>query len=290
MVYGGQRKHRRSSRRSRRPRRRARCSAGGVIDAGARLRRRRPALDRADAAGRPRPSTLVAGLAYDDAARAAPRLRELHRPGATPVLGVQGALAPQRDATRSQPRPVRAGHAGSFAERWTLRSRRAPQQRALRVARTTTSSAPNRDDSGSARYSATLPVAGADATQATPRPARSTPRPAAASRRRRSTSSPTAPTAAAASTSRCSLRRTTASRSAPRRALAGGLLTAALFETRTDDEIVTATNVGGRATFQNAGAHAARRLRAGVAARDARDHWRTQLAYTWLDARYRDAF
>ncbi len=71
--------------------------------------------------------------------------------------------------------------------------------------------------------------------------------------------------------------------------VADGLLTAAVFQTRTDDEIVTATNSGGRATFQNAG----RTQRDGVELawlHETRSHWRTQLAYTWLDARYRDGF
>lgn len=69
----------------------------------------------------------------------------------------------------------------------------------------------------------------------------------------------------------------------------GGLLTAAVFETRTQDEIVTATNVGGRASFQNAG----RTRRQGAELgwqHETANHWRTQLAYTWLDARYQDAF
>jgi iron complex outermembrane receptor protein len=71
--------------------------------------------------------------------------------------------------------------------------------------------------------------------------------------------------------------------------VAGGLLTAALFQTRTRDEIVTATNIGGRATFQNAG----RTRRDGFELgwqHETANHWRTQLAYTWLDARYRDTF
>ena len=71
--------------------------------------------------------------------------------------------------------------------------------------------------------------------------------------------------------------------------LGGGLLTAALFQTRTRDEIVTDTNSGGRATFQNAG----RTRRNGFELawqHETANHWRTQLAYTWLDARYRDAF
>jgi iron complex outermembrane receptor protein len=71
--------------------------------------------------------------------------------------------------------------------------------------------------------------------------------------------------------------------------VAGGLLTAAVFQTRTRDEIVTATNVGGRATFQNAG----RTRRDGFELgwqHETATHWRTELAYTWLDARYRDSF
>ena len=72
--------------------------------------------------------------------------------------------------------------------------------------------------------------------------------------------------------------------------LAGGLLTAALFQTRTSDEIVTDTNIGGRATFQNAGQHPARRLRARPGSTRPQTTGAPQLAYTWLDARYSDAF
>ncbi|MEJ8846568.1 TonB-dependent receptor [Variovorax rhizosphaerae] len=71
--------------------------------------------------------------------------------------------------------------------------------------------------------------------------------------------------------------------------LGGGLLTAALFETRTSDEIVTATNVGGRATYQNAGDT----KRDGFELswfHETQSHWRTQVAYTWLNARYSDGF
>lgn len=75
-----------------------------------------------------------------------------------------------------------------------------------------------------------------------------------------------------------------------------GLLTAALFQTRTEDEIVTATNSGGRATYQNAG----RTLRQGLELAwvtrwggvpgGGAGPWRAQTAYTWLDATYRDGF
>jgi iron complex outermembrane receptor protein len=64
---------------------------------------------------------------------------------------------------------------------------------------------------------------------------------------------------------------------------------AALFETRTHDEIVTQTNSGGRSTFQNAGAT---RRRGGELDATAQlgGNWQAQFAQTWLDARYLDAF
>ena len=66
-----------------------------------------------------------------------------------------------------------------------------------------------------------------------------------------------------------------------------GLLTAALFQTNTRDEIVTATNVGGRSTFQNAGRTRRNGLELSWDGRYAQ-HLRTQLSYTFLDAKYRD--
>jgi iron complex outermembrane recepter protein len=65
--------------------------------------------------------------------------------------------------------------------------------------------------------------------------------------------------------------------------------TAAVFQTNTDDEIVTQTNVGGRSTFQNAGTTRRRGVELGLAAHWSRD-WSLQLAQTWLDARYQSGF
>lgn len=70
--------------------------------------------------------------------------------------------------------------------------------------------------------------------------------------------------------------------------LAGGLLTAAVFQTRTDDEIVTATSSGGRATYRNAGRTQRRGVELGWTG-TVRDHWQGQLAYSYLDATYRDS-
>ncbi|MDE2050890.1 MAG: TonB-dependent receptor [Gammaproteobacteria bacterium] len=71
----------------------------------------------------------------------------------------------------------------------------------------------------------------------------------------------------------------------------GGNLTAgiAAFDTLTRNEIVVATNVGGRSTYQNAG----RTRRSGAeASLDLRfaGSWRTQLAYTYIDAIYVDPY
>jgi iron complex outermembrane recepter protein len=64
---------------------------------------------------------------------------------------------------------------------------------------------------------------------------------------------------------------------------------AALFQTQTEDEIVTQTNTGGRSTFQNAGATRRRGLELAWSAASG-PAWKFHLAQTWLDARYRDAF
>ena len=71
--------------------------------------------------------------------------------------------------------------------------------------------------------------------------------------------------------------------------LAGGMVTAALFQTRTDDEIVTATNSGGRSTFQNAGHTQRKGFEVGWDTRFS-GQWQARTAYTWLDATYRDSF
>jgi iron complex outermembrane recepter protein len=65
--------------------------------------------------------------------------------------------------------------------------------------------------------------------------------------------------------------------------------TAAVFQTNTNDEIVTQTNVGGRSTFQNAGETRRRGVELGAAAKWSGD-WSLLLAQTWLDARYQTGF
>ena len=64
---------------------------------------------------------------------------------------------------------------------------------------------------------------------------------------------------------------------------------AALFQTLTQNEIVVDTNLGGRSTYQNSGRT---RRRGAEAALDWHfaDPWHLQLAYTYVDASYRDAY
>lgn len=68
-----------------------------------------------------------------------------------------------------------------------------------------------------------------------------------------------------------------------------GELTAAVFRTDTEREIVTQTNSGGRATYQNAGATRRSGLELGWS-RDWARHLRAQLALSRLDAQYQEAF
>ena len=70
---------------------------------------------------------------------------------------------------------------------------------------------------------------------------------------------------------------------------AWGDVNLALFETRTSNEIATLSNVGGRSTFQNVGSTRRRGLEAAWSA-DLRENLHAQVAYTRLDARYRDTF
>jgi iron complex outermembrane receptor protein len=66
-------------------------------------------------------------------------------------------------------------------------------------------------------------------------------------------------------------------------------LNAAVFNARTTDEIVVASNTGGRSTFQNAGKTRRQGLEAALAGRWAQA-WSTYAALTYLDASYRSPF
>ncbi|MDN8611829.1 TonB-dependent receptor [Variovorax ginsengisoli] len=232
-----------------------------------------------------RPFELVAGLEYN-------KLRE-HRTGyenflgpvARPVLGVQGRLRRNEVNEVYNLDPYVQGN-WRFADRWTLEAgvRRSSvdfdsQDHYIVGA--------NGNDSGSARYTETLPVASLryEATRDL----------ALYTSVGRGFETPTLNELSYRPDGRGGLNFALqpavndSLEVGAKARLAGGLLTAALFKTRTSDEIVTATNIGGRATFQNAG----RTTRDGFELawqHETEDHWRTQLAYTWLDARYSDTF
>ena len=258
--------------------------AGGVID----LSRQYGGVDvrwTAALALADRPLDVVAGLGYDS-------LRERRRgyenylgSVANPVLGVQGRLrrSERNEVWNLDPY---AQATWRFTDRWTLEAgvRRssvhfASNDRYIVGA--------NGDDSGTARYSKTLPVASLR-YQATPDLAlygsigRGFETPTLNELSYRS---------GGASGLNFALRPSVndSIELGAKARLVGGLLTAALFQTRTRDEIVTDTNVGGRATFQNAGRTRRNGFELGWQ-HETSNHWRTQLAYTWLDATYRDAF
>jgi len=65
--------------------------------------------------------------------------------------------------------------------------------------------------------------------------------------------------------------------------------TFAVFRADTRNELAVATSSGGRTTFQNIGEARRDGAEAALAWRIA-DDWKLQLAWTWLDARFRSAF
>ena len=69
----------------------------------------------------------------------------------------------------------------------------------------------------------------------------------------------------------------------------GAALNVAVFRADTDDELAVASNVGGRSTYRNVG-RARRQGVEGEFERPLSTQWNLQLAYTWLQAEFRDAF
>ncbi len=66
-----------------------------------------------------------------------------------------------------------------------------------------------------------------------------------------------------------------------------GLVTAALFETDTDNELVVANSVGGRSSYTNAGKTRRRGMELSLD-QPLDENWRLRMAWTWLDATYRN--
>ncbi|MFT4266001.1 MAG: TonB-dependent receptor, partial [Xenophilus sp.] len=258
--------------------------AGGVID----LHRDYGGMDLRwsgafELAGRP--FELSAGLGYDSLRELRSGYENYTGSASAPVLGVRGALR-RLERNRVASLDPYAQASWHIAERWTLeagvrRSQVRFDSRDLYVVGV------NGDDSGHVRYARTLPVASLRW-----QPARDLALYLSAGR---GFETPTLNELSYRPDGTGGLNlalRPAVSDSVELGAkarMAGGLLTAALFDTRTRDEIVTATSSGGRTTYQNAG----RTRRQGVELgwqHETAGHWRTQVALTWLDARYRDAF
>ncbi|HDS3820027.1 TPA: TonB-dependent receptor [Klebsiella aerogenes] len=68
--------------------------------------------------------------------------------------------------------------------------------------------------------------------------------------------------------------------------VANGLLTAALFQTDTDNEIVADDSAGGRTSYKNAGKTRRQGMELGLDQQFG-DSWKLKAAWTWLDATYR---
>ncbi|MFI5445737.1 TonB-dependent receptor family protein [Polaromonas sp. UC242_47] len=232
-----------------------------------------------------RPLTLVGGLNYDTLTEQRQGFQNFTGTVASPQLGVLGAL--RRDETNRVANLDPYLQANwRMAERWTVEA-------GLRYSTVRFTSADyyivgaNGDDSGAANYKKALPMA---ALRYEANPALNL-----YATLGRGFETPTFNELSYRNGGQTGLNFTlqpsvnTSVEVGAKQRVAGGLLTAALFQTRTDNEIVTDTNSGGRATFRNAGHTQRNGLELGWNGSVAR-HWRVQAAYTWLDATYQDGF
>lgn len=258
--------------------------AGGVID----LNRDYGGMDvrwlgSFELAGRP--FELAAGLGYDSLRERRSGYENYLGTPAAPVLGERSRLR-RLERNRVSNLDPYAQATWHLAEQWTLEAgvRRSQVRFDSRDGYVV---GPNGDDSGQARYSQTLPVASLRW-----QPSRDLALYVSAGR---GFETPTLnelsyrPDGTGGLNFGLRLAVNDSVELGAKARVAGGMLTAALFETRTRDEIVTATSSGGRTTFQNAGHTRRRGLELGWQHETAH-HWRTQVALTWLDARYRDGF
>ncbi|HWS74860.1 MAG TPA: TonB-dependent receptor [Quisquiliibacterium sp.] len=257
-------------------------SAGGVID----LDRQYGGLDLRwtwRPVRGPRPLTLVAGLAYD--ALAEQRLGFENFVGTS--LGVRGALRRDEENRASGfDRYLQASWL--FSPRWSLDAGlRRSSTRIVSADRYVVGA--NGDDSGATRFDTTLPTAGlmyrvSDRVHVYAAAARGFETPTINELSYR-------PDGAAGLNLELRPARSVNGEIGVKAALGGGLgrLEAALFRTRTRDEIVTQTNAGGRASFGNAGGTLRRGVELAWSNRFARD-LAARVALTRLDAIFSEAF
>lgn len=230
--------------------------------------------------GGDRPYALVAGLAYDEL--------DEHRVGRRnfigTTLGVEGPVRRDENNTaRSNDQYVQGFW--ELAPRWRVDA--GVRHSTIKVRSTDNFITDvNPDDSGSVRYSATLPVAGVSfkATDnvrlyATAGRGFETP-----------TLNELAYRVAPLTGPNFDLRPAKSDNvevGAKTRYASLGLFNVALFETRTEQEIFTLVNENGRSVFQNVGETRRRGLEALWSRSFMRD-LQASAAYTWLDARYRE--
>lgn len=240
------------------------------------------------------PLSLIVGLASDRLAEHRRGYENFSGPVGARVLGVQGALRRDEDNdVNNVDQYLQASW--TFAPRWTLDAgvrhsvvRFASRDRYVVV----TPSGSNPDDSGRVRYQATLPVVGVLY--------RATPAVHLYATAGRGFETPTFNELGYRPDGLTGLN--LALKPAKSDSVEAGIKTrvdwsasaslranAAIFTTRTQDEIVTLSNLGGRSTFTNAGRTRRRGAEFSALWTFAKD-WRLQAAYTVLDARYRDAF
>ena len=233
-----------------------------------------------------RPFTLVAGLSADALDQHRQGYQNFVGPVATPVLGVQGALRrDENDTALDVDEYLQA--AWQFAPDWSLSA--GLRHSSVRIeSKDHFIVGANGDDSGASRYGATLPVLGlmyalssSVHVYATAGRGFETPTLNELAYRPDGTSGLNFALQPAHSNN---------FEVGVKARLEGvGEMTAALFQTRTQDEIVTLTNVAGRSTYQNAGATRRTGLELGWSNTFA-ENLRAQAALTALDATYRNAF
>ncbi len=256
--------------------------AGGVID----LRRRYGGADlrwTSELGPTQRPLTLVGGFSYDTMRETRKGYQNYTGDGASRQLGVQGALRRDETNTVYNADPYLQA-SWRVAPRWTLDAGLRYSTVAFR-SRDHYIAPGNGDDSGDARYRRALPVAAVryqpDArTSLYASYGRGFETPTFNELSYRPGGLPGLNFALAPALS-------DNAEIGMKTDLAGGQLTAAVFRVSTRDEIVAAGSTGGRATFRNAGRTRRDGVELGWSAAFA-GHARVQLAYTLLDARYRD--
>ncbi|HKW85384.1 MAG TPA: TonB-dependent receptor, partial [Burkholderiaceae bacterium] len=230
------------------------------------------------------PLSLVGGLAYDALDERRQGYQNFVGTGTNLTTGVRGALRRnERNSVIAVDPYLQASW--QFAPRWTLDA--GVRRSSVRFdSHDEYIVGPNPDDSGAAKYSATLPVVSLMfAPNADLRVYASV---------GRGFETPTLTELSYRPNSETGLNfALTPARSdnfelgVKLRNTPLGELTAAWFEIRTENEIVTLSNTGGRAIFQNAGATRRSGLELAWSQRWL-DNLRAQAAATWLDARYSD--